>query len=77
MKLENDDEKPLFHSVEEVKKRKEKLIFSTTYIYMGLNPMWCSHDNFGELTLFLKYFIHPLIHHQFKNAYHVFIKQFM
>ena len=44
---------------------------------MGFNPMKCFYLNFGELTLFLKYFIHPLIHHQLKNTYHVSMEQLM
>ena len=54
---------------EEVKKRRKHLTFAPpTYIHMGLNPIQGLYFNFGELTLFLKYFIHPLIHHQLKNA---------
>ena len=44
---------------------------------MSYNPIYCSHVNFGELTLFLKYLIHSLIHHQLKSAHHVLKNPFM
>ena len=63
-------------SVEVVKKR-ENFDFQNLYIVLGYNPMWCSHYNNGELTSFLKYFIHPPIHHQLKNTCHVLKNPFM
>ena len=75
---ENDEDLCLCVSFGGREERKENFdFFINIHIVMGFNPMWCSHFNFGELTLFLKYLIHSLIHHQLKNAYHMLKNPFM